>query len=114
VKAGSALLAELLLAVLAGCSVASAGEVAPFAAPAAASDDTPARRTPAMPATPHSKQDTGADPGGAILNPLSPVPAPVTNSASPPAPPDASVTTTVIASLAAIAAIAYLLHKLLS
>lgn len=116
-KAGSALLAGLLLAVLAGCSVASAGEVDPFAAPDAASDDTPARRAPALPAMPDSKQGPSADPGGAILNPLSQAPAAVThpgNSASPPAPPDASITTTVIASLAGIAAIAYLLHKLLS
>jgi hypothetical protein len=71
-----------------------------------------------MTATPDSKQDPGAEPGSAILNPLSPVPAAVIthprNSASPPAPPDASVTMTVIASLAGIAAFAYLLHKLLS
>lgn len=111
-KAGPRLLAGLLLAVLAGCSDASAGEA--FAAPNAASDDTPARRAPVMPATPDSKQVADADPGGAILNPLSPVPVAVTNSASPPAPPEASVATTVIASLAGIAAIAYLLHKLSS
>lgn len=70
-----------------------------------------------MPATPDSKQDPSADPGGAILNPLSQLPAAVThpgNSASPPAPPDASVAMTVIASLAGLAAIAYLLHKLSS
>ena len=111
------LAAGLLLAALAACSVASAGEVDPYTALDGASDDTPARRAPAMPATPDSKQGLSADPGGAILNPLSQVPAAVTqpgDSATPSAPPDASVATTVIASLAGIAVFAYLLHKLLS